>query len=103
MELNFHVDEKNKKKKKSFLLRLAFLVVFAYVLIVFVNQQMTISQKQSQYNDLTTQLSNQELANEELKALNETENIAAYVEKIARNTLNFVFPGETIFVNISGN
>ena len=103
MESKFRVVEKTKKKKKSLLLRLAFLAVFAYVLIVFVNQQMSISQKRSQYEDLTTQLSNQELTNEELRALNETENIAAYVEKIARETLNYVFPGETIFVNISGN
>ena len=94
---------KKGKKKKSLLLRVAIIAVFAYVMIVFVNQQITISQKKVQRDQLTGELSQQQIENEELKSLSESENIAAYVERIARETLNFVFPGEKIYVNIVGN
>ena len=102
MAAEMHVVKKVKKKSKGLLLRLAFLAVFVYVLVVFVNQQIAITQKGDTYNDLTAQLSAQKLENDEIKALTEGENIAAYVERIARETLNYVFPGETIFVNIAG-
>lgn len=102
MDKTVHIVKK-EKKKKSLLLRLAVLAAFAYVLIVFVNQRITISQKRVQYNELMSDFSQQQIANEELKSLSESENLAAYVERIARETLNYVFPGEKIYVNIVGN
>ena len=47
------------KKKKSFFLRLAFIVVFIYVAVVFVNQQITIAQKKQEYQQLSAQLAEQ--------------------------------------------
>jgi cell division protein FtsB len=78
-------------------------VVFANILVVFVSQRITIAKKQAQYDALSGELTQQQVANEELKSLTESENIATYVERIAREMLNYVFPGEKIFVNIVGN
>jgi cell division protein FtsB len=94
---------KKEKKKKSLLWRVAILVVFANILVVFVSQRITIAKKQAQYDALSGELTQQQVANEELKSLTEAENIATYVERIAREMLNYVFPGEKIFVNIVGN
>lgn len=102
MEKTVHVVKK-EKKKKSLLCRVAVLAVFAYIMVVFVNQRITIAQKQAQYDALSGELTQQQIENEELKSLTESENIATYVERIAREMLNFVFPGEKIFVNIVGN
>ena len=94
---------KKEKTKKSLLFRAAIFAVFAYFLVVFFGQRIMISQKSAQYEALTGELTQQQIANEELKSLTESENLATYVERIAREMLNYVFPGEKIFVNIVGN
>ena len=53
MAAEVYVVKKSKKEHKSLLLRFAFLAAFVYVLVVFVNQQITISQKRDTYNDIT--------------------------------------------------
>ena len=103
MAADMYVVKKNKKERKSLLLRLAFLAALVYVVVVFVNQQITITQKRNMYEQITTQIADQKLVNDEIKSLTEAENMDAYVERIARETLNYVFPGETIFVDIAGN
>ncbi len=102
MEKTVRVVKKGKKKK-SLLFRAAIVALFVYFLVVFVDQRRTIAQKNAQYDALTGELTQQQIANEELKSLTESENLATYVERIAREMLNYVFPGEKIFVNIVGN
>ena len=84
------------------LLRLACLIVFAYILVVFVNQEVTISQKRAQYEQLQQQITAQQTENETMKSLTTEENREEYIEKIARETLNYVYPGEKVYVNIAG-
>ena len=91
------------KKKKSIFLRLAFVVVFIYVAVVFLNQQITIAQKKQEYQQLSAQLKEQKALNAELRELSENEDLAAYYELIARGTLNYAYPGEKVYVDISGN
>ncbi|MGI6261707.1 MAG: FtsB family cell division protein [Acutalibacteraceae bacterium] len=91
------------KKKKSIFLRLAFIVVFIYVAVVFVNQQVTIAQKKQEYQQLSAQLAEQKAQNAELRELSENEDLTAYYELIARGTLNYAYPGEKVYVDISGN
>lgn len=91
------------KKNKSVLLRLAFVLIFIYVAVIFVNQQVTIAQKKQEQQQITTQLAVQKAQNAELRELNENEDLAAYYELIARGTLNYAYPGEKVYVDISGN
>ena len=91
------------KKKKSFFLRLAFVLVLVYVVVVFINQQVTITQKQQEYRQLSNQLEQQKAQNAELKELSENEDLAAYYELIARGTLNYAYPGEKVYIEASGN
>lgn len=91
------------KKKKSILLRLAFVIIFVYVAVMFVSQQVTIAQKKKEYQQLSAQLTEQKAQNAELKELSENEDLAAYYELIARETLNYAYPGEKVYVDVSGN
>ena len=101
MAASLHILQKSKRKK-SLLLRLACLIVFAYILVVFVNQEVTISQKRAQYEQLQQQITAQQTENETMKSLTTEENREEYIEKIARETLNYVYPGEKVYVNIAG-
>ena len=88
------------KKKKNFFLRLAFVIVLIYVLATWVNQQITIAEKKQEKQLLEAQLSEQNAENAELKLLSEEENVKALMEKIARETLDYVFPGEKEYIRV---
>lgn len=94
---------KKTKQKKSLLLRLSFLALIIYVLVAFVNQQLTISGKHAELQSLESRLSAQTVQNAELQSLIGEDNWSTYIEKIARETLNYVYPGETIYANIAGD
>ena len=74
-----------------------------------VNQQIQISAKTNQLNEIQRQLEEQDVKNEELeRALSDegSENGGyddAYIERYAREELDFAKPGERVFVNVAGN
>ena len=96
---------KAKKEKKSFLLRFAILVFAVYAAVALVNQQMQISEKRRQLAQLKQEIRIQEIKNDDLKhALNSGENASPdYIERVAREGLDYAKPGERVFVNIAGN
>ncbi len=86
------------------MLKLAIAAFLIYALISFISQQVQIGQKEEQLATLQQELSVQNLQNEELKdALDGgiTEN-SEYIERLARQNLDYAKPSERIFVNISG-
>lgn len=96
---------KQKKQKGSILLRIAILAFAAYIVVALVNQQVQISEKRQQLTDLQQQLKVQEIKNDDIKhALKSGANANSdYIERVAREELDFAKPGERVFVNISGN
>lgn len=96
---------KTKKQKSSFLLRIAVFAFAVYVTVALVNQQMQISERKQQLADLQQQIQIQEIKNDDLKnslaaggAVNDE-----YIERVAREGLDYAKPGERVFVNIAGN
>ncbi|HBN79850.1 MAG TPA: septum formation initiator [Ruminococcaceae bacterium] len=96
---------KTKKQKGSLLLRIAVLALAVYVTTALVNQQMQISEKRRQLAQLKQEIRIQEIKNDDLKhALNSGENASPdYIERVAREGLDYAKPGERVFVNIAGN
>ncbi len=96
---------KQKKQKGSILLRIAIFAFAAYIVVALVNQQVQISEKRQQLTDLQQQLKVQEIKNDDIKhALKSGTNASSdYIERVAREELDFAKPGERVFVNISGN
>lgn len=94
-----------KVKKKSYILLYVAIFAFAvYAVITLVNQYVEISDKKQQLAELNNQILVQEIKNEDIeKVKNYTgEELDEYIEKIAREELEYIGQGERVFVNISG-
>ena len=94
---------KRKRTKKS--KRNIFLTVAVYVVAVFISQQIQISGKKEELASMTQELQVQNMKNNEIKKsldANINDN-SEYIERLARTGLDFVKPGERVFVNVAGN
>lgn len=90
-----------RKNKKSFLLRFAILVFSAYILVLLVQQQSVIYAKKQQLASVNQQIRIQEIRNDNLKSAAGSGN-NTYMEKAAREGLDYSKPGERVYVIISG-
>ncbi|MVB10342.1 Septum formation initiator [Caprobacter fermentans] len=95
----------NQKQKKSFLLRLAVFIFGAYMLVALVNQQIEIQGKRQELTAAKQQIQIQEIKNDDLKQAFSTgaDDERDYMERKAREELNYAKPGERVFVNIAGH
>ncbi len=67
-------------------------------------QQVQIAEKRRQLEDLQQEIRLQEIKNEDLEqALGDGSDQGDYVERIARESLDYAKPNERVFVNIAGN
>ncbi|WP_102399464.1 FtsB family cell division protein [Haloimpatiens massiliensis] len=88
------------KKKISFKkIILAILVV--YMIGIFVNQQVTIGRVKEEKNQKKQELSAVKKKNNELQDQVQMSKSDGYIEKIAREKLNFIKKGETPVINNS--
>ena len=95
---------KRKKQRGSLLLKLAIFAFAAYIVFALVNQQVQINEKSQELADLQEQVETQKIKNEDMKhALNADEETKEYIERVAREDLDYAKPGERVFVNIAGD
>ena len=99
------INGKPKRRKRSIILRIALLAFAVYIVASIVNQQIQIGQKKQELSMVSQQLNAQNLKNEELKTALETGTTDSdeFIERKAREELNYVKPNERVFVNIAGN
>ena len=67
--------------------------------------QVQINEKSQELADLQEQVETQKIKNEDMKhALNaDEEETKEYIERVAREDLDYAKPGERVFVNIAGD
>ena len=96
---------KRKKQRGSLLLKLAIFAFAAYIVFALVNQQVQINEKSQELAELQEQVETQKIKNEDMKhALNaDEEETKEYIERVAREDLDYAKPGERVFVNIAGD
>ena len=96
---------KRKKQRGSLLLKLAIFAFAAYIVFALVNQEVQINEKSQELADLQEQVETQKIKNEDMKhALNaDEEETKEYIERVAREDLDYAKPGERVFVNIAGD
>ncbi len=96
---------KRKKQRGSLLLKLAIFAFAAYIVFALVNQQVQINEKSQELADLQEQVETQKIKNADMKhALNaDEEETKEYIERVAREDLDYAKPGERVFVNIAGD
>lgn len=109
-------NRKNKNKQKSFIsvfsenkvefiIYGAFVVFLVYTAVSLISQHNDIDKKTQELEDIRSRIIIEEVKNEEVNDIlnsNEVDN-EAYIEKSARENLDFAYKDERIFVNVSGN
>ncbi len=95
---------KTKKRKSNFftiLFQLALVGAAVYLIAVIITTQVEIAEKEQQLASLQQVAAEQATNNEELERIKEAEDTDEYMERIARDTLGLVRPGEVIYVDMS--
>ena len=80
------------------------LILVVYAVICFISQNININKKLAELDEINNQIIIEEVKNEEITDIlnsNKNEN-AAYIEKTAREDLDYAYKDERIFINISG-
>lgn len=92
------------KKKRYILLYLAILGFAVYAVITLVSQQVEISDKKQQLQNLQDQIVVQEIKNDDLAEVKNysDEELSKYIEDKARNDMGYIKNGERVFVNVAG-
>ncbi|MBO4446125.1 MAG: septum formation initiator family protein [Clostridia bacterium] len=96
-------NEKTDKKTRStsFFLTLAIIVVIGYFVISLVSLQMEKNEKAQQVAQAKATLAEKQEKNDQLSSVLEDGDDSAYIERIARDVLGYVLPGERVYYDIS--
>ncbi|NSW91137.1 MAG: septum formation initiator family protein [Firmicutes bacterium] len=89
---------KRKSSRWGLLILIAFRV---YFLFIVVEQQKVLGLKKEAMKNIQAKIEEETKINEELKRQKEILNTDEYIEKVAREKLGMVKPGERIFIDIN--
>ena len=67
-----------------------------------ISVQMEIIAKRQQLENVDQQVLTQQAENEELQRTLDTDDEAAYMERLARTKLGYALPNERVFIDMSG-
>lgn len=90
-----------KKERGSFILSLAVVALIAIFLISLISNQIEIREKEQELQEANTVLQEISDENEELAQISEETDEETYMERIARELLGYVLPGETVYYDTS--
>lgn len=80
---------------------LAFLIIV--MLIQLISSYVDLNRKKLELQALKDALNEQNMANQELQSLLDMQFDSEYIERIARDRLDYAYPDERIFYDTSGN
>lgn len=102
---------RKKRKKKGISIKRTDLIIYsvtivlvAYAVVSLISQNININKRTAELEDINDQIIIEEVKNDEINDIlnsNKSEN-AAYIEKTAREDLDYAYKDERIFINISG-
>lgn len=90
-----------KKGSRSFFLTLAVVAIIGYFVISLISLQIDIRDKSAQVDEAKKNYAEMELQNDELEGFLSDGDEGSYIERIARDVLGYVFPGERVYYDIS--
>lgn len=91
---------KKSVKKRGMLLRIAVILFLCFVCYTIVKLQIGISQMRSRLSEIEKENAAIEMEIEEKKITLEEGATRENVERIARDTLNYVYPDEIIYTDL---
>lgn len=86
-----------RAKKVGLLVKIALLILLAYLIITLVNVRQQIGDAHAAIETLTEQVNDQTQANTELSNAIENRNDPSYLEDVARERLGLVAPNDRVF------
>ena len=86
-----------RAKKVGLLVKIALLILLAYLIITLVNVRQQIGDAHAAIETLTEQVNDQTQANTELSNAIENRNDPSYLEEVARERLGLVAPNDRVF------
>ncbi len=95
------MKKKEKKNSRSFILTLAIIAVMGYFVISLISLQMDIRDKQREVTEAQQVQQEKQAENEELEKFLTDGDESSYIERIARDVLGYVLPGERVYYDIS--
>lgn len=95
------MKQKRAKKRHSIILLSAGMVVFGIMSGVIVSTQIDINKQKKALEDVSVQYELQLKSNDDLERKINEENEEQYMERIAREKLGMVMPGEKTYYEIS--
>lgn len=87
----------HRSKKVGLLVKIALLILLAYLIITLVNVRQQIGDAHAAIETLTEQVNDQTQANTELSNAIENRNDPSYLEDVARERLGLVAPNDRVF------
>ncbi len=103
------VKTKRIKRKTNWILCIAVVAFIIYVAVTIVDQNVKIRKAKEELSDLDNRIKIQNIKLDEMKSVadaaekNDLDSFSDYIEKIARENLDYVKSGEVVFINIAGN
>lgn len=103
------VKTKRVRQKNNWVLYISLVALVIYIAVTIVDQNMRIIKAREELNSLDNEITLQHIKLDELKEVadaaekNDLDSISEYIEKIAREILDYVKSDEVVFVNIAGN
>lgn len=95
------MKNKEKKNSRSFILTLAIIAMMGYFVISLISLQMDIRDKQREVAEAQQVQQEKQAENEELEQFLTDGDESSYIERIARDVLGYVLPGERVYYDIS--
>lgn len=90
-----------KKRSRSFILTLSLIAIMGYFVITLVHLQIEIKDKKEIATQVNQQYKSQELKKEEFEQILNDGDQSKYIERVARDVLGYVLPGERVYYDTS--
>lgn len=95
--------KKEKKRNNGLILRICIFAFVVYAAVQLVDMQINLSSRKQELADLSVQLETQRLANKDLERQLAQGVDEDYIERAARDKLEYVADDETVYYDISGS
>ncbi len=103
------VRTKKARKKLNWVLYVAVVAFVLYIAVTIVDQNVKIRNAKEKLSELDNKISIQDIKLDELKNVadaaekDDFDSFSDYIEKIAREEMDYVKSGEVVYINIAGD
>jgi cell division protein DivIC len=90
-----------RKQTKSFILTLGIILLVGYFVITIVGNVLSYKERQGELEQKNAAYEAQIEENDRLQEIVNSEDKSDYIEKVAREKLGFIMPGEKVFYDVT--